>query len=523
MRRSTRRALLGAFSIVLAGALAACGPATVARHSSTTTTTVPADVSRAHGPLVGNPSLVASEQSCLASQPNPPWFNTIAAFEVHDSNRTHLYGCANFLGSTTSSANTVFAYRSTATYPTPYNLVDLGPNELFLYGGGYGDSPSASGSFVARIQPGTFNEVWRRVLINTNVTGEWNYPGVVNALSDGTLVVIYGYHIAKLDPATGAVLAETTLPTGGSEPGNTAYNGYDALPDGTIIAKTVNRQPGCTEQGFSAFLSCPDPSKVPPSVMVAINPTTLQVEAQITLPEMIGGRLTTTVYNGQNDVYLPGATKLYRYIYANGKFLPDPNWGPVSYLKPGQTPASAVAVVNNYVVGMTNGGGPTSTPMSTFAVSQESSSQVSDIQPFANSGAKQSFIPSMVSADPVNNRIYVMDAGAGKIGALNLTNGKLSVAWTNDQRTLSFTTLVGPADKRVLVGTNIPVKYFKQLKNYQAEQVVWRNAATGAVLATSSDFPKMTPGILVTPGYAGLQYYLSYDGHITALQVKPNG
>ena len=48
------------------------------------------------------------------------------------------------------------------------------------------------------------------------------------------------------------------------------WNGYDALPDGTIIAKSVNRQRGCTENGFSAFLNCPDPSDVPPSVMVAL-------------------------------------------------------------------------------------------------------------------------------------------------------------------------------------------------------------------------------------------------------------
>jgi hypothetical protein len=483
MSRLTRRAIVGLAATALVGSLAGCTTTAAVSRSQSTTTTVPADVTRAGGPLVGDPTLIPGEQSCLAAHPNPPWFNTIAAFEVHDSDRTHLYGCADFLGTTSSSANTVYAYSSSQTYPTPYNLVDLGPNELFLYGGGYGDNPSASGSFIARIQPGTFTEMWRRVLINTNVTGEWNYPGVVNALSDGTLVVIYGYHIAKIDPTTGAVLAEATLPTGGSSPANTAYNGYDALPDGTIIAKTVNRQPGCTEQGFSAFLQCPDPSKVPPSVMVAINPTTLQVEAQTTLPEMIGGRLTTTVYNGQDVVYLPGATKLFRYVYAGGTFTPDAHWGPVSYLKSGQTAASAVAVINGYVVGMTNGGGPTPTPMSTFAVSESDSSQVSNVQPFADSGSKNSFIPSMVSVDPANNRVYVMDAGAGKIGALSLTDGRLSVVWTQDQRTLSFTTLVGPPDKRVLIGTNIPVKYFKQLKSYESEQVVWRNAATGAVLA----------------------------------------
>ena len=159
--------------------------------------------------------------------------------------------------------------------------------------------------------------------------------------------------------------------------------------------------------------------------------------------------------------------------------------------------------------------------MSVFAVSQADASQISDIQPFASSGAKNSFIPSMVSVDPANNRVYVMDAGAGKIAGVNLTGGKLTVAWSQDQTTLSFTSLVGPPDHRVLIGTNIPVKYFKQLQSYTTEQVIWRNAATGAALATSSVYPKMSPGVLVTPGYGGLQYYLTADGHIISLQVSP--
>ncbi len=511
-----------AVSVLVAAVSTACTGSPIPSQSVASTTSVPADEARANGPLVGDPALVPGEQSCVQAEGNRPWYPTIAAFEVHDSNRTHLYACAHFLGSTSSADNTVYAYSTQQIYTTPYNIVDRGPNELFVYGGGYGDNPAASGSFVARVQPGTFDQVWRTVLINTNVTGEWNYPGVLNVLADGSLVVIFGYHIAKIDPQTGTVLQETALPTGASTPANTSYNGYDALPDGTIIAKTVNREPGCTEQGFSAFLDCPNPSQVPPSVMVAINPSTLRVMAQITLPEMIGGRVTTTTYQGHDEIYLPGATKLYRYTYQDGSFAPDPSWGPVSYLKSGQTAASAVAVLGNYVVGMTNGGAPTSTPMSVFAVSQANSTQVSNIQPFADSGAKNSFIPSMVSVDPANNRVYVMDAGAGKIAGVNLIDGKLSVAWSGDQRTLSFTSLVGPANDRVLIGTNIPVKVFKQLKSYSTEQVVWRNPATGVTLATSSVFSKMTPGILVTPGYGGLQYFLAYDGHIIALQVSPS-
>ena len=111
----------------------------------------------------------------------------------------------------------------------------------------------------------------------------------------------------------------------------------------------------------------------------------------------------------------------------------------------------------------------------------------------------------MVSVDPQNNRIYVMDAGAGKIAGVNLQNGKLSAAWTQDQTTLSFTTLIGPKNQRVLIGTNIPVKTFQGLKHYTTKQVIWRNAQTGKELASSSQFPKMTQALLVTPGYAGRQ------------------
>ncbi|MER7754496.1 hypothetical protein [Kitasatospora sp. NPDC097643] len=514
-----RRAAAVLALLALLVGLCGCSSSDSVKSPLASSSSPPADETAAGGPLVGNPGLVGDEQACAGAEVNAPWFPTIAAFEVHDSNRTHLYACAHFQGA--ASNNQVFAHSSDQVYVTPYNIVDRGPDELYVYGGGYGDDPAASGSFVSRVEPGTFTEVWRRVLINTNATDEWDYPGVLNTLADGSLVVIYGYHIAKIDPATGNVVARTTLPTGQSNPRDTAYNGYDALPDGTIVAKTVNRQPGCTEQGFSAFLNCPDPTAVPPSVMVAIDPKTLQVISQVTLPEMMGGRITTTTFDNTPQIYLPGATKLYRYSYRNAAFTPDQGWGPVSYLQNGQTAASAMAVINDYVVTMTNGGKPTPTPMSVVAVSQADSTKVATVQPFANSGSKNSFIPSMVSVDPENNRVYAMDAGAGKLAGIDLANGTLSVAWSQDQTTLSFTTLLGPKDQRVLIGTDIPVKFFQGLKKYTTEQVVWRDARTGSELARSSQLPKMTQGILVTPGYAGLQYFLTADGHVIGLQVAP--
>jgi hypothetical protein len=114
-----------------------------------------------------------------------------------------------------------------------------------------------------------------------------------------------------------------------------------------------------------------------------------------------------------------------------------------------------------------------------------------------------------------------MDAGAGMVGAVELGDDGLSVLWSEEQTTLSFTTLVGPAGQKVLIGTDIPIRFFRQLKSYTTEQVGWREAATGQELARSDQFPKMSPGILVTPGFGGLQYFLSLSGEIRALQVAP--
>jgi hypothetical protein len=66
--------------------------------------------------------------------------------------------------------------------------------------------------------------------------------------------------------------------------------------------------------------------------------------------------------------------------------------------------------------------------------------------------------------------------------------GELSVAWSQDQTTLGFTTLIGPENQRVLIGTDIPIKAFQQLASYRTEAVVWRDAATGNELARSSEF-----------------------------------
>src|SRR6266566_4751705 len=151
-RRGLSQKLVAALLVVLVLIAAGCSNSAVT--PLTPTSTVTSDEQAANGPLVGDTSKYASEQSCAASENNQPWYATITAFEHHDSNRSHAFACAEFLGTNSEGNNQVFAYTSPVNFPGPYNLVTGRSDALYVYGGGYGDAPNASGSFVARLEVG---------------------------------------------------------------------------------------------------------------------------------------------------------------------------------------------------------------------------------------------------------------------------------------------------------------------------------------------------------------------------------
>src|SRR5262249_17725830 len=149
------------------------------------------------------------------------------------------------------------------------------------------------------------------------------------------------------------------------------------------------RERGCEEQGFSAFLQCPHPLLVPRSIIVAIDPKTLQVIGDpVEVDQFTGGRITATRYQNKDYVYLPGTSKLYRYCYENRQLGLDDRWGPMEYIErgSGQTGASAVVVMNDWVVLQTNGtpaDASGSSPWETIlAVSQADASKQVSVQPF---------------------------------------------------------------------------------------------------------------------------------------------
>lgn len=443
---------------------------------------------------------------------NPPWFPSLMAFEHYDSGRTKLFEQARFTGSFAGD-NAVDVRVSPGEFPTPYNVVYLSRDSLFVFGGAYGDK-GGTGSFVARVDPQTLQTVWFNQLINTVETGDWNYPGVLSALNDGYLYLIYGYHLAKLDPRDGRVLGQIELPTLAA-PGDTSYNGLSGLPDGTLVAKSVYRQAGCTEQGFLAFTKCPDPLDVPNSMVVAIDPRTLEIIDQVVAPEFIGGRITATEFQNHSYVYLTGQTTVFRYIYENRRLTLDTSWNPGKVVLPGQKGPTAVAVMNDWVAFATNAL-PAFRKMSVIAINQADASKQFSSQPFARS--LQSWSPSAVSVDPLRNRIFVVDGLAGQIASLELHDNGLQTVWTAPQRTIEFLALIGSAHRRVLVGTDVPRG--QQIGANTQDWVVWRNADTGEEIARSPLLQAVNGGTMVEPGYAGHMYFLAQSGDIVELTAR---
>jgi hypothetical protein len=465
---------------------------------------------------------------------NLPWYPSLAAFEHYDSGRSHLFAQATF-GGRFSGKNTVTIVPSADDYPSAWNLTYLNSNLMLLYGGGSGDDPSTIGPFVARIDPRSLKPLWYDQLTRAVETGEWDYPGTQALLNNGYLYVIYGYRLSKINPLTGRVMATLVLPTGDAAPADTTYNGFSATTDGTIVAKAFYRQAGCTVQGPNALAECPDPSDVPNSVLVTINPNTMKIIDQKTLTADVIGRATVGQYDNHEYVYLFVVDTCVRYEINNGFLTLDNTWNPGPLLLTGQTPAWAMVVLNNWVVGQTNGL-PASAPLSVFAINQGDAAEQFTIQPYAGDpipplvkaafakrgpGGTQaiSWNAATVSADPQSNLIYGMDALPGEIAAVHLGPAGLETAWKVAQTTTEFIAIIGPPNRRAIVATNIPGPEIPD--NNKQDEVVWRNAATGQELARSAILPAITSGTMVQPYYNGDMFYPGAAGSLYKLEPAP--
>ncbi|MDP1879424.1 MAG: hypothetical protein Q8K60_00625 [Parachlamydiaceae bacterium] len=476
------------------------------------------------------PSILTSNSH---TKHNLPWYPSLAAFEHYNSGRSHLFPEAKFKGSFTGN-NRVETLSSLAIYPSGYNMAYLDSKNAFIYGGGYGDEPGSIGAFVAKIDPHTLKPIWYNQLIDTNLNEEWDYPGSMGILKNGFIYVIYGYRLSKIDPKTGTILQTLELPTGEGSKSNTAYNGFNATSDGVLVMKSLYREAGCSLQGPDALLDCPDPTDVPPSILVSVDPDSMALIDVITLPAPVAARPTIAIHNERTYVYLVEASTVIRYRIKKGKFIFDPKWNPGTIVLEGQTTATSFVVLDDWIVGQVNTL-PSATALSVIAISQSNPLKHFTIQPFlddpipplvaeafstaAKGDPAVSWAPASVSVDPDNHLIFASDSLPGKIAAIKLTSSGLKIVWKANQTTTEFTALIGSKHKRVLVGTDIPGPEIPG--NNMNDYAVWRNAKTGKELARSPLLPAMTQGTMIQPFYSGEMFYEGQLGQLIKLKPQP--
>jgi hypothetical protein len=512
--------------------------------------------------------------TAFAAEPNNlPWFPSLQAFEHYDSGRSHVFSQAEFLGSH-NGRNTVAEVRSRElAYPSGYNMSYLNENEAFIQGGSYGNLPGSIGPFVAKVNPQTLEHVWFKLLRNTKEAGEWDYPGAMAIMNDGYIYVVSGYRIYKVNPDDGSLVDTLVLPTLVHLPNpnppptyettltddaiNTSYNGINALPDGTIVVKSLYRSVNCENlDGSDALLGCSDLRNVPQSVLITVNPGSvnpfvpMQTVDILTLPNFAGARPTITNYNGVDYVYLVENTStVVRYSVKNGMFTFDDSWQPPDVTNCGQQPGGSVIAMNDWIVGATNSVFATE-PLTVFAIHQGDASKHYSVQPFANdpiapelaAAFKQeapnngsplcpgadpsatrlqavSWADMSLEADPENGLFYGVETLARKVAAFRITNSGIKTVWKERQTTTEWATLIGPKRHRVWVGTDIPIPEIPG--KHSTNTVVWRDARTGRELARSEEIPHMTQGSAVQPGYGGSMYFPGAEGMLIKLTPAP--
>ena len=485
---------------------------------------------------------------------NPPWYPSLQAFEHYNSGRSHVFPRARFRGSFEGRNKVAVVSSADGAYPSGYNMSYLNRREAFIQGGSYGDFENSIGPFVAKIDPKTLETKWYTQLRNTVDANEWDYPGAMAIESDGFIYVVSGYRLYKVHPEDGRVMDTLVLPTMvymrnnyptlpatydnflTDDSTNTSYNGINALPDGTIVVKSLYRVAGCDLNGGSALLKCANSGNVPRSNLISINPHTMQTIEILTLPAPAPARPTITRYHGVDYVYLLENTSLpVRYSVSHGIFTQDPSWNPPPVSNDGQEPGGSLISMNDWIVGATNTV-PATGALTTFAINQGDASKYYSLQPYkcdpvdpvlaaafatASPGNQPaiSWADMSLEADPENGLFYGVETLARKVAAFRIGDSGIETVWKKTQTTTEWATLIGPKEHRVWVGTNIPLNQIPGMNT--SDRVVWRDASTGRELARSAQVPVMTQGSAVQPGYDGSMYFPGATGTLVRLTPAP--
>ncbi|MEM7800488.1 MAG: hypothetical protein AAF633_14935, partial [Chloroflexota bacterium] len=157
-----------------------------------------------------------------------------------------------------------------------------------------------------------------------------------------------------------------------------------------------------------------------------------------------------------------------------------------------------------------------------WAVSTSDASKAFSINPFADLTTDQSFNISKGSFDAENGLAFAVDALAGYAAGLRFDPATgFEVDWREPQTTLSYQTLINPAEERVIVMSDLSGRG-SRLNPFMAEneQLVFRDAQTGEELARTDDLPRLISGATITPGFDGRIYFPAADSKLYEISVQ---
>ncbi len=486
----------------------------------------------ANGPFPGDVSLYEQELATATAHTSPGYFPSLNAAEIADSERSGFFPAASFTGSF-DGPNTVFAWRSADKYQGLTYICNRRPGELYLVGGDYppNEGPTPPGPYIAKADATTGKQIWRTYVDNANISGRWIGNANLNILPNGNIPFAWSNQIVLLDGDTGEIMKHGTLPAGEAPATDVNYKHLTIAPDGTLILKCQTRPVGETSQGTMAiFRGLMKGLKQPNSHLCAVDPDTLEVLHDIPLPEPASAPHIITEHHGRIAIYIPVDSGLIRCFWdpAAKRLAIDSDWQ-VSPMKRGQTAATAATVVGEWIAVQTNGLGSDTVASSIVVAHRDDASRMHVIFPFGDLKAGEwSFAPPKAGADPENNMIYSADMGVGKVAGITIdpSTGELDLAFVIENATTTFQPVIGPKNRRVLLLTNArkntPNQPMKQVVfggNY-TEQLTWRDAATGRLLAASDYFEPLTINSLTTPGFGGRVYFPTIEDFIV-LQAIP--
>jgi hypothetical protein len=237
-------------------------------------------------------------------------------------------------------------------------------------------------------------------------------------------------------------------------------------------------------------------------------------------------------YGDKIAIYVPMMDTLGRYFWdpVAKKITADETWV-ARPLVEGQKALTAPTVIGDWVAIQTNGLLSKDKASSVVVFHKDDVSKTHSIFPMGELGfAGLSWAPPKPGADPENNMLYSADMGMKKVAGIKIdpATGELTTAFVLDNITSTFQPVFGPADKRVLVLTNVdlpigiePIPLALKSSDY-TEQVTWRDAATGKLLAESDYFEPLSLNSLTPPGFGGRVYFPTAEGEgFYVLQPMP--